>query len=94
LIDPGTVWTLMPLTPMWARPNRVLSIHSAEANESLTPRVPPQEIALTSSMRIGLPERCEVSTNGCSWVTKPLDAESASSSGIVITCEGVQCLSG
>ena len=57
MIAPGTMWTLSPPTPVWARPNSVLIIHSAEPKESLTPAVPPQEIALTSSMRIGLPAR-------------------------------------
>ena len=49
----GSVWMLTPSTPARAIANSVSSIHSADANVSLTPVWPAQATELSSSIRNG-----------------------------------------
>ena len=61
---------------------------------SLTPRAPPHDTAFISSIRIGLPLRCETATYGATDWANPYEEELASSCAIVTVSDATQCLSG
>ena len=73
LIERGGVWTLTPSTPAEASANIASSDHSAAAYVSLTPRTPPHEIALISSMRSGTWCRCAVAASGATMRASPVE---------------------
>ena len=78
--------TLTESTPTWARLKSVSSIHSAEANVSLTPRLPEQETELSSSTRNWMPRLWTSETNGAILSAMPLADVSDSRLGIVANC--------
>src|SRR5450755_4067837 len=82
-----------PSTFTRAIANRASSDHNADANELLTPGIPPQETEFISPIRSGMWRACEITTSCATDCARPLVAALESSSA---TVSGVaeQCLSG
>ena len=82
---PGSKWTLTPSTPTLAKLNSVSSIHSADANVSLTPvrpRHPASAAEFSSSTRNARPRAWAAATYGATGRARPLEELSLSRFGI------------